>query len=324
MAFYYLNKLAKTITKNELFGEFKKYGKVKFVGDPRQDSKSPEFNSSIVEFNELSDKDGFESYCKAKNIYYKLRQDQNTSQSSAPSERAVHQSQPTQVHTQTTNTKIIVANPSFHYYKDTAYGNDIENFRFSPSFTKLFEIQDAHSFTLKTTYPGLLVGSGYNHPKLKSNKDDFQLGFFFDHTSGLPLIPGSSIKGVIRSVFPEDSDAHREAKIELLMEYGIEKNDIELLKKELFDNNATTVFYDAFIVSTANADGKIFGSDYITPHGDDGLKNPVPVKFLKILPDVSFCFQFKARDEHIKLFHKIILDLGLGAKTNVGYGKFTE
>ncbi len=53
---------------------------------------------------------------------------------------------------------------------------------------------------LTTTYPGLLCGSGYNHGI--SSVSDFKIGFYFDHTTGLPVIPGSSVKGVLRSAFP--------------------------------------------------------------------------------------------------------------------------
>lgn len=100
---------------------------------------------------------------------------------------------------------------------------------------------------------------------------------------------------------------------------------------DIFEDGKT-IFYDAYIVGTKNKDKKIFGSDYVTPHKNsdsnskipDEFCEPTPVKFLKILPDVTFKFQFKATQEQVDLFRKIILDFGLGAKTNVGYGKFVE
>ena len=91
-----------------------------------------------------------------------------------------------------------------------------------------------------------------------------------------------------------------------------------------------------------NENNKIFGSDYITPHKNndsesdipDEFCEPNPIKFLKVLPAVTFKFQFKSADknslsenilkEYIELFKQIILDFGLGAKTNIGYGKFQE
>ncbi|WP_419676164.1 type III-B CRISPR module RAMP protein Cmr6 [Aliarcobacter butzleri] len=70
----------------------------------------------------------------------------------------------------------------------------------------------------------------------------------------------------------------------------------------------------------------MFGSDYITNHysnEENGMfKEPNPIKFLKILSRVTFKFQFKCDEKYLELFKQIILDFGLGAKTNVGYGKF--
>ena len=70
---------------------------------------------------------------------------------------------------------------------------------------------DAKSFQLKTVYPGLLIGLGYSHDPVKIKKDvqnneqitkdteAIQLGFSLDYTTGLPIIPGSTVKGVIKS-----------------------------------------------------------------------------------------------------------------------------
>ena len=56
--------------------------------------------------------------------------------------------------------------------------------------------------------------------------------------------------------------------------------------------------------------------------------------FLKVLPKVPFVFQFKINHSKIVeelrgelkcvLYSKIITTLGLGAKTNVGYGQFVQ
>ena len=206
-----------------------------------------------------------------------------------------------------------IANPSFYYYKDDEYGKNIENFKLQNIHKNLYKIDNAIGFELTTTYPGLLIGSGYNHPKLKNNDDDYQLGFFFDHTTGLPIISGSTIKGVLKSVIK-----NREFMKEIY------KTTIPL---DIFEDNKTR-FYDAYIVKTANKDKKIFGSDYITSHYSDEpngeFKDPNPIKFLKILPEVTFKFQFKCEESYLETFKKIILDFGLGAKTNTGYGQFRE
>ncbi|MCD6433141.1 MAG: hypothetical protein J7L21_03790, partial [Sulfurimonas sp.] len=56
-------------------------------------------------------------------------------------------------------------------------------------------------FKASTTYPGLILGSGNTH-ELPDIKGQAILGFHFDYTSGLPVIQGSSIKGVLKSAFP--------------------------------------------------------------------------------------------------------------------------
>jgi CRISPR-associated protein Cmr6 len=169
-------------------------------------------------------------------------------------------------------------------------------------------------FKATTTYPGLILGSGNAH-ELPSIEGQAILGFHFDYTSGLPVIQGSSIKGVLRSAF---------AYPKYITGYVGEGVDIKALEKEIFDNG--DVFFDATIISN----GKILGDDFITPHGDNPLKNPTPLRFIKVLPNVEFRFDFELRDgilsrsEKESLFRKILSDLGLGAKTNVGYGKFSD
>ena len=164
-----------------------------------------------------------------------------------------------------------------------------------------------------TTYPGLILGSGNRH-ELPDVKGQAILGFSFDYTSGLPVIAGSSVKGVLRSAFK-----YPEYITELLQN----RVDVEALEKEIFDNG--DIFFDAIIISS----GKILEDDYITPHGDV-FKNPIPLRFIKVAPDVEFLCDFELHDglltkeEKAELFSSILSDLGVGAKTNVGYGKFTN
>ena len=76
------------------------------------------------------------------------------------------------------------------------------------------------------------------------------------------------------------------------------------------------------------------GDDYITPHNNI-IKNPIPILMMKVLPDVVFEFRFKLSNIKIgeititaedkkHLFTKILSVLGVGAKTNVGYGNLIE
>lgn len=203
-----------------------------------------------------------------------------------------------------------------------------------------------HSFDLVTTYPGLLIGSGYMHEL--GVKNEFKLGFFFDYTSGLPVISGSSVKGVLRSVFPLlERDKERKAAKYKYVKHLLnmtESDDvlIDQLEKEIFEGiykgKAVSVyerdiFLDAVPVDTHNSGRRFLGNDFITPHKDNPLKDPIPLQFLKILPGVVFRFRFDLKNSKLMngqidstqkkdLFTKIILDRGVGAKGHVGYGNF--
>lgn len=218
---------------------------------------------------------------------------------------------------------------------------------------------DLNTFELKTNYPGLTTGIGYSHDI--EEKDAFKVGFFFDYTSGLPVIQSSTIKGTIRSIFDrftrlnniEDTNEIEKVELEGINEYFkqllCEKGnlcDINLnskvnkIKNEVFNGvdingrkiplYSRDIFFDAILNIDKNKNKKILEDDYITPHNNDLLKNPIPSKFLKVGPDVFFQFRFKLNDgiidkeKKLEIFKQIIIDLGIGAKTSVGYGYLVE
>lgn len=201
----------------------------------------------------------------------------------------------------------------------------------------------------ETVYPGLLIGAGLSHGT--GAKNDMKIGFQFDYTTGLPYIPGSSVKGVLRSMFPlikkrgelgeEDYNQRRIKYIHhILKDMNLNGKQIIALTKEIFDAPALKekdvkrkkdVFMDALIVKSENERSWIMGDDFITPHKHP-LKNPVPLQFLKVLPKVTFCFCFHlypsvignviiTKEQKETIFKKILEDIGVGAKTNVGYGQ---
>lgn len=274
------------------------------------------------------------------------------------------------------------------------------------------------AFELTTAGAGLLLGSGYAHGS--GLLGEMKIGFFFDHTTGLPVIPGSSVKGVLRSAFPgpyrkaaqkhrnkaaSAADAGRRAEesrfaeqleykarlaerfiAKLLAGYLARANPpvevnaalIEQIENELFgrtdaaDNglpmSGRDVFHDAVPVRSQVPErvlrlekvseseqererrraqperlpaGAVFADDFITPHKNrkndgfpDAVKNPVPISFLKVLPGVTFRFQFDLKDSQAPgglnaaqkrdLFKQILLFSGVGAKTNTGYGHFSD
>ncbi|ALO30432.1 type III-B CRISPR module RAMP protein Cmr6 [Porphyromonas gingivalis] len=209
-----------------------------------------------------------------------------------------------------------------------------------PPYDKKNDIKDVTGFELKTCYPGLLCGVGYHHEinkpadekgkKVEGDKEDdspevYNLGMYFDYTSGLPVIPGSSIKGMLRSAIEE---------WDFLADYkpnnGVTREEII---KTVFEGKGLSI-YDRDIFLDAipiRVDNKLFGEDYITHHPNP-LQNPNPVRFLRVNPGVTYQFRFILKDHgekltvdfKTKLFKAIICTFGLGAKTNVGYGQFVE
>lgn len=112
-----------------------------------------------------------------------------------------------------------------------------------------------------------------------------------------------------------------------------------LLAKEIFEGQKEDgtllpsyerdVFFDAFPVLSDKSSIRLFEIDTITHHTSP-FEDPNPISFLKIRPRVSFSFLFKLHDgilsrrQKLLLFYKILCDKGVGAKTNVGYGKFKD
>ena len=235
---------------------------------------------------------------------------------------------------------------------------------------------------LVTTYPGLLIGTGIIHST--GHLGETKLGLMFDHTTGLPYLPGSSVKGLLRSMFPlRDIEVARNCESQAKKETDSVKKD-ELLRKAktlkkqadekrsliagwLSDENFTRemvddlersifdgveykidektgisepvhisrrdIFFDAF--PTKAGEHGLLGLDYITPHKDE-FKNPTPIQFLRIEPGVVFRFEFRLRDsmklgevlykksKKEALFYRILTTIGIGAKTNVGYGQLKK
>lgn len=181
------------------------------------------------------------------------------------------------------------------------------------------------SFELQTRYPGLLIGVGNMHDS--GGKSDIALGFTFDYVTGTPYIPGSSIKGVLRSAF------ERPEYIKALL--GNESINVKDLEEEVFDgikekSEISIPKRDAFYDAYPSTQGFIMALEAITPHGKDLTKDPNPLTLIKVKPNVKFIFSFKLSDGVIsaeakkELFKRIIIDLGMGAKTNVGFGVFTD
>lgn len=186
-------------------------------------------------------------------------------------------------------------------------------------------------FKLKTSYSGLLVVSG--HPHEAGVKGEFGFGSIFDYTTGLPVIPGSSVRGILRSYLENKWSVYDATTGKTVLPDG-DKATILAIFEGILDGSPIPkykrdLFFDAVPVATRNKNGRFIGEDTITPHKDP-LMNPVPLPLIKVLPDVTYQFSFKLGDSGIKaeekgkLFKEALLKFGAGEKTNLGYGQFTE
>ncbi|RYC70038.1 type III-B CRISPR module RAMP protein Cmr6 [Spirosoma sordidisoli] len=258
--------------------------------------------------------------------------------------------------------------PELHVHNNAFYEARATQYR--SAFAAL-QLPGSTAFCLHTTYPGLLAGSGYRHET--GSENELKLGFSFDFTTGLPILPGSSVKGLLRSAFPGDpktNPLHNRADgfiRYLLKSPAVNAGDdfpdlfVQQLERELFDGqmpksagsdtyvelpmNQRDTFCDGLIGYNGNPDvpetDRVYGgpwlkNDFITPHRNrknprmSPFTNPIPIQFLKVMPKVPVTFQFMLPDrpgqlltpeQRQTLYRAIIEELGVGAKTRVGYGQ---
>lgn len=215
------------------------------------------------------------------------------------------------------------------------------------------------SFELKVGSRGLLVGTGYPHMNLmkEDNKSDFQLGFFFDHSTGFPLIPASSVKGFLRAGFPAtvgDTIALQQLKEEMglagiTVPANFDYRQAREMENALFGDMSKpargSLFFNAYITRSTNSNVNNQGNgrpyldeDWLAPHLYNGkrsrLREPNPIRFLKIVPGVVFRFSFLADSttlsggltitpqQKIELYKILLTNRNLGAKHRSGFGSF--
>ncbi len=246
----------------------------------------------------------------------------------------------------------------FQNKNKSIYNESIQECTFISSLREKKNIKNQYQYLeLYTIYPGLLIGTGNPHATGEFN-EEIKLGFTFDYAYGLPVLPGSTVKGALRSYFPNNYKNEQSKKeVESYLEFVI-KDELEIsikegysisaLEKCIFDGigckgevinpYVKDIFFDAFPKDSKNKkevnrdeviDKVFLGNDNLAPHKDK-YKDPNLIQFLKVLPNVSFFFQFRLSDEgmespdKLKLFEFLLKNHGIGAKTNVGYGQFSE
>lgn len=199
----------------------------------------------------------------------------------------------------------------------------------------------------------LLIGLGA--------KGALEIGITLHHTTGLPYIPGSALKGLARTYALLSLAAERQAgqdeleQLDTDLMLGRLDSTLELAEayREIFgfaanehrsDSDAgKAVFYDAilFDMLIEPPNSEIFSIDVMTPHfteyyrasGSDAphdAGNPIPVSFLTVNEGFVFRFAVGTRgngtEDHRKQARTWLrgglTELGIGSKTAAGYGIF--
>ncbi|HDX9007862.1 type III-B CRISPR module RAMP protein Cmr6 [Aeromonas dhakensis] len=174
----------------------------------------------------------------------------------------------------------------------------------------------------------MVTGTGEAHP--------LENGFRWHHTLGVPYLPASSIKGMLRAWLTTwANDIFSKEEIIGLFGSDQETNDAHQM--------GALLFFDALPLTPAT-----LTLDVMTPHAGDWYEkgasqpgkpdtvpadwqSPVPITFLAV-KEATFLFTLAARNDAsqsqlVKVMEQLadaLAMLGIGAKTALGYGVMTK
>ncbi len=186
-----------------------------------------------------------------------------------------------------------------------------------------FAKQDIKLYSVDATVDWrLVVGLGSEHVQ--------ETNMTLHHIYGIPYIPGSAVKGVVRHWWLHENEDFIDNKGKIDEDKAIKNPDF-LAVFGSQEQRGKVRFLDAFPQDVN------FATDIMNPHYPDyysGSKpptdhqNPIPINFLTI-EETTFRFAFlakdqKALDELKNRFHDVLEMKGVGAKTSVGYGYFRD
>jgi len=170
----------------------------------------------------------------------------------------------------------------------------------------------------KTAY-AFVTGLGRAHP--------VENGFAWHHTLGVPYLPGSSVKGLVRAwaeqwVDPKPDDA------EINRIFGPKQGDLHV---------GSVIFLDALPTKSVQLKADVMTPHYALYYQDELAKtspadwhSPTPIPFLAVEREQSFVFSVLPRRDEAQADCQQVQDwlkealcwIGAGAKTAVGYGRF--
>lgn len=181
------------------------------------------------------------------------------------------------------------------------------------------------TFAAKTSSP-FVTGLGSGHPT--------ETGMVLDRNLGVPYLPASSIKGVLRLAYAVNISNGRSEVPDAELEEYFGSADTNNGKR------GQLIFLDAY--PRGNVGLKV---DIMNPHfgkyysGENKqpaeTESPVPIKFLTVKEGTEFVFSCaylplgeknradeKVKDDVEKMFKTAFTKVGFGGKTSIGYGRF--
>jgi CRISPR-associated protein Cmr6 len=175
------------------------------------------------------------------------------------------------------------------------------------------------------TVSRFVPGMGRPHP--------VENGLNWHPTLGVPYLPGSSVKGIVRT-WAEFYDENDPKDIQHI--FGSDRNDLDQNDKNR--EAGSVIFFDAIPAAPIRLVEDVMTPHFSTYYADpenlspSERENPIPIPFLAVDENQPYLFAVAPRKkEHIKDVDKVVHWLkeamswtGAGAKTAVGYGRFEE
>lgn len=243
--------------------------------------------------------------------------------------------------------KCDTAHPGLHFDKFPGGWKEFDNYSLDDNEKKQFYeqfvsrkreylnsgLQQAlsHQIKLVEHLDGILIemttdwrfvsGLGLAHP--------YETGLIWHKTLGIPYLPGSSVKGMMRAWAEQWGTAEQE---EILLLFGPAAEDEQ-------QNTGSLIIFDALPAAPPKLELDIINPHYPSYYKDQSnppadYDSPIPVFFLAVAPNQRFNFYLAPRPgggattDHVNQAKELLTEalsmLGSGGKTAVGYGVMNE
>ncbi len=207
--------------------------------------------------------------------------------------------------------------------------------KFQSKYIEVLKVSGVKTFEIKakTTSP-FITGLGSGHPT--------ETGMILDRNIGLPYIPASSIKGVLRlsqAINCADENGNVDENNEQIVKYFGTTSDAQKSKcGQLIILDAYPEQVPKLKVDIMNPHfGKYYSGENKQPVETE---SPVPIKFLAVKEGTTFVFRCafmpvenkilsenerqKIQNDVDAMFKTAFETVGFGGKTAIGYGRFKK